>query len=167
MRRFILRSVLFIISLITTIILIITIFSQIVENRHFLNYQTESNLLVFDKNVNYDILFMGISHARNFSRHKNQLRIEEITNKKVANIGQGGGACGVNEQLFYLDYFYFQNNTAKQIIYVLSPPMVFSETLPIASNTFNYESFELLFLIKYLNFDSENKYQRILSYLRS
>ncbi|WP_157698925.1 hypothetical protein [Bernardetia litoralis] len=108
---------------------------------------------------------MGISHARNFSRYKNHLRVEKIINKNIVNIGQGGGACGVNEQLFYLDYFYYKKNTTSQIVYVLSPPMLFSKTLPIASNTFDQESFEISFLFKYIFFSGENKNRRIISYI--
>jgi hypothetical protein len=39
--------------------------------------------------------------------------------------------------------------------------------LPMASNTFNYETFSLRFLVSYLKFDSENKKQRIFEYFRS
>jgi hypothetical protein len=53
------------------------------------------------------------------------------------------------------------------VIYVLSPPLLFSETLPVASNTFNFEPFEVGFFLKYLFHDTENKVERMSSYVRS
>nr|WP_321407118.1 hypothetical protein [uncultured Carboxylicivirga sp.] len=166
MKKFITQFIgISLIFLITTLSLLV-ISSAYVKNKGFNNYTTESNTLWLTKNKKYDILFMGISHARNFTRHKNQERLEKILDSKIANIAQGEGSCGVKEQLFYLDYFYYKGNSASKIIYVLSPPMLFSETLPIASNTFKNEVFEFPFLIKYLSFDSENKNARIMSYLQ-
>ncbi|MBL7889573.1 MAG: hypothetical protein JNL24_08475 [Bacteroidia bacterium] len=118
-------------------------------------------------NEQYDVLFLGISHARNFSRHRNHELIEKITNKKVINLGQGGGICGVNEQKFYLQYFYRKKNKAKNVLFILSPPLMYSETLPIASNTFEEEVFSIDFFINYLLFKSENKSERIIEYIRS
>lgn len=167
MKRFLRLTFLYILLLIGVLAFYLEITSNIVKNRQFKNYETESNLLVMNNNEKFDILFMGISHARNFSRHKNHLRIENILDKKIINIGQGGGQCGINEQLFYLDYFYSKRNTVSAIIYVISPPLFFSETLPIASNTFDKEPFELKFLINYAFFKSENKQERLTSYLQT
>lgn len=141
--------------------------SYIVKNRDFKNYETESNTLIINSSEEYDILFLGISHARNFSRHRNHLKIENILTKKIINLGQGGGACGVNEQFFYLKYFYSLNNNTETLIYILSPPLLFSETLPIASNTFNREVFEINFLLSYVFIKSENKFQRINEYIKT
>lgn len=167
MKSFLKKIVIFLILFTIVVIGALKVSSVIVYKRGFLNYQTESNLLVFQNNTHYDLLLMGISHARNFSRHKNHLRVEKILGQKIINIGQGGGACGVNEQLFYLDYFYFRNNKSKRVVYILSPPLFFSESLPIASNTFDFETFEFNFLTRYLTFPSENKAERILSYLQN
>jgi hypothetical protein len=138
-----------------------------VKDRGFTNDSTESNTLFWKKNQKYDILFMGISHARNFSRNKNHQRMQNILDAKIINIGQGGGACGINDQLFYLDYFFKMGNSSSKIICVMSPPMLFSKTLPIASNTFDNEVFDVAFLTHYLAFDSENKQGRIMSYMQS
>jgi len=167
MRKFLLKTVLtsFIIILLTILTLLAS--SVVVKSKGFNNYTSESNLLFLQENSNYDVLFMGISHARNFSRHKNHLRIEKILDKRIVNIGQGGGSCGVNEQHFYLDYFLYKKNSTSKIVYVLSPPLLFSQTLPIASNTFNNETFELPFLWRYLGFKSENKSARVMSYLQT
>lgn len=141
--------------------------SAIVESRGFTNSNTESNTLFIEDDMKYDILFMGISHARNFSRHENHSRIEKILDARIANIAQGKGKCGANEQLFYLKYFLSKGNQAPLIIYVLSPPLLFSETLPLATNTFDEETFSLEFLSHYLTFDSNNKEARLMSYISS
>jgi hypothetical protein len=150
-----------------SVFLLAKITSIIVKNRHFKNYETESNLLVINKNKSYDILIAGISHARNFSRHKNQLRVEKILNKSTINIGQGGGICGAEEQYFYLDYFYHKKNKTKKVLYVLSTPILFSQSLPMASNTFNYETFEFDFFYRYLFVKTQNKGQRLFYYVKS
>lgn len=167
MKRFLKQSTLYIFLLLGLLLIYLEISSEIVKSRHFENYETESNLLVLKSNEEYDLLFMGISHARNFSRHKNHLRIEDILEKKMINIGQGGGRCGINEQLYYLDYFYRKGNTTPIVVYIISPPLFFSETLPIASSTFDREPFELDFFLNYLFFKTENKKERLTSYIQS
>ena len=153
-------------SLILLFIGLITSSYDIVS-KGFKNSQTESNTLFLKENESYDVLFLGISHARNFSRYGNHERIEAILNKKIANLGQGSGNCSINEQLFYLDYFYKTGNSTKQVCIVLTPPMLSSETLPVASNTFNKEKFSIPFFTNYLWFKSENKKERIVNYLQS
>jgi hypothetical protein len=141
--------------------------SAIVKNRNFKNYETESNTLFLNKNEHFNLMISGISHARNFSRHRNHLRVEKILHTKMVNIGQGNGACGINEQYFYLQYFYSENNSVDTLLFIMSPPMFFSNTLPIASNTFKLETFTLNFFTKYLFFDTENKGQRLHQYIKS
>ncbi|WP_442264573.1 hypothetical protein ACSIGC_09410 [Tenacibaculum sp. ZS6-P6] len=167
MKKFIINSLAAFLVFTVIMIVIFHLTSYFVKQREFNNYNTESNTLFLKKNREYDILFMGISHARNFSRHKNHLRVENILNSNIVNIGQGGGICGVNEQLFYLNYFYKLGNKTSKIIYILSPPMLYSSTLPVASNTFDNEAFDFYFLSDYLKFNSKNKEERIISYLQS
>ncbi len=167
MKRFLKLTALYILLLLLVLFTMLKISSYIVKKRGFQNHETESNLLVMNSKEKFDILFMGISHARNFSRYKNHQRIEEILAKEIINIGQGGGRCGINEQLFYLDYFYSKKNKASTVVYVISPPLFFSETLPIASNTFDREPFELDFFLRYISFRSENKHERLFSYWQS
>jgi len=168
MKKFILKLIVFLTAITTIILSYSYIVSFIVINRNFKNYETESNLLIIKKNEKFDIAFIGISHARNFSRHKNHLRVENILNKHIINFGQGGSTCSVNEQYFYLDYFYKKGNSVNTIIYLLTPPMIFSETLSKASNTFDVEPFKLDFFLNYLFFfNTENKEQRLLSYIRT
>ena len=166
MKKFILKTIFFLTVFLVAILLLAKTTSITVKSRQFKNYETESNLLIFKENKGYDLMFMGISHARNFSRHRNHLRVEKILNKNFINIGQGGGACGVNEQFFYLKYFYTKRNAVNTIIYILSPPMMFSKTLPQAANTFDNEPMEFGFLFNYFFFKTENKYERLWSYIK-
>lgn len=165
MKKFITHLIVYIFIFLLILFSWLNITSTIVKNRNFENYETESNTLIIGSEKKYDLIFMGISHARNFSRHKNHLRIEKILNKKIINLGQGGNICGVNEQFFYLTYFYSSDNCSETLIYILSPSLLFSETLPIASNTFNKEIFDINFFIDYLFFNSENKFQRLREYI--
>jgi hypothetical protein len=168
MKKIILKSILFTFIMLSIILSYSYIISIIITNRNFQNHETESNLIIIKENEKFDLAFMGISHARNFSRHKNHLRIENILKKHIINFGQGRGACSVNEQFFYLDYFYKKGNSVNTIFYILTPPMLFSETLSKASNTFIEEPFKFDFFIRYLFFkNSENKGQRLFYYVRS
>ena len=167
MKKFIVQIIAYFLFLVFFILIGAQLTSNSVKNRNFKNYETESNLLVLKENKKYDFLFMGISHARNFSRHKNHLRLDTILNKKFINIGQGEGKCGLNEQFFYLKYFYKNRNKTNQVIYILSPPMLFHTGLPLASKTFDFEPFEFDFFSHYLFFNTRNKTQRVYSYVNS
>lgn len=167
MKSFLIKISLSVVIFLTVLFILLKVSSTIVKNRGFSNSNTESNTLFLKSNVSYDILFMGISHARNFSRFNNHHRIEKILDANVINLGQGRGRCGAKEQQFYLDYFQSKGNEASLIIYVLSPPLLFAETLPVATNTFDDEVFSLPFLVKYLPYDSPNKQGRIMSYISS
>lgn len=167
MRKQYRRLVLFPLLLISIFISLIYLFSFLVRSRDFMIDETESNTLVMKQNQHYDLLFSGASDARNFSRHKNHYRVEEILNLSISNIGQGAATCGPAEQYFYYKYFIEENNSVDRLIYILTPAFLFSEQLPYASNTFNEEYFSYRFLFRYLKFDSENKSQRIFEYIRS
>lgn len=166
-KKFIIRTLLVGIIFSGILILVLLASSQYVESKGFKNSQTESNTLILGSDQEYDLMFMGISHARNFSRYGNHEVVENILNKKIINIGQGGGTCGVNEQLFYLEYFYSKDNKVDTVFFILTPPMLTSEKLPVSSNTFDSELFDLNFFLKYLSFDSENKYERTVQYMQS
>lgn len=141
--------------------------SEVVESRNFANYETESNLLIIPESNNFDILIMGISHARNFSRHKNHLRLEKLLDKKIINIGRGDAKCGLSIQKFYLDYFYNKNNKAKNIIVLLSPPLFYSKYLDLASGTFEDEPFKIEFFFDYLFSNNSKRIQQLFYYVTS
>jgi len=167
MKLFLKKLTLFTLSLPLVIFTCVFSTSHWVTRNYFNNDETESNTLVIKNNQNYDLAFLGISHARNFSRYQNHQMIENILNKKILNLGQGASSCGPNEQLFYLSYSYSKNIKIDTIIYVLSPPLLYSNELNIASSTFDLESFEWNFLFQYLFHPSENKTERLFHYIKS
>lgn len=166
-KKFISKTILALTLFIIMLLAVLLASSGYVESRNFKNSQTDSNTLMIKSNEKFDLMFMGISHARNFSRYGNQEIIEKIVKKKIVNIGQGEGKCGVNEQLFYLNYFYSKNNKADTIFFILSPPMLTSDKLPFSTNTFDQELFSLDFFSQYLLFDTQNKYERMIQYGQS
>lgn len=87
----------------------------------FPNNATESNLLSMTKNTGYDLLFMGTSHARIFSRSKNDEIVEKILSKKMFNISKGGGHGGIFPEYLFLSRFYEEKNSAKDILYFIDP----------------------------------------------
>lgn len=168
MRQFLVQVIGFPLLFVALFIAGLHLSTLLVKSRDFRISETDSNTLVMGKNTHYDIIFSGASHARVLSRDGNHYRMENILDMSIANIGQGAATCGVQEQYFYLKYFYDENNTAEKLVYLLSPGLLFSEMLPIASNTFNEECFSYRFLFRYMRFEfSENKRQRIFEYIRS
>lgn len=141
--------------------------SAFVQRNHFNNNETDSNLLVMKDNHHYDMVFLGISHARMFSRNGNHDKVEQILGKTFLNLGKGRASCGVNEQLFYLQYAYSRGNTFDTLVYMVSPVLMYAGFLNQATNTFENEPFRVDFLKQYLTFPSENKRSRILSYVVS
>lgn len=168
MGKFLLRTVLFFSLFIGVMWVLLRLFSFPVEQRNFQVDETESNLLTWENEpTSYDLLFMGISHARNFSRHHNHYHVEKILNASIMNIGLGGGFCGASEQEFYLRYFFAKGHNANKVVYFISPPVFFSERLALASNTFDKEPFEAAFFTRYLFFPAENKTERLTSYVQT
>ena len=169
MRKFLIKIIIYTVLLSLFMVCCLIGSSYIVNKRNFKNSQTESNTLIIKENEKFDLLLLGISHARNFSRYGNHEKIEKILQKKIINIGQGSGFCSINEQFFYLDYFYSEGNKTDEVCIVLTPPMLSSETLPIASNTFENEIFDFspssvvkftptnLFFLNFIKFDGARK----------
>ncbi len=100
------------------------------------NWETDSDLLIIPQNKSVDLLIMGSSHARIFTRDKNHLRVENILHKSLIDIGKGGGEGGIVTNLVMLNYFYDQGDTAKQIIY-------FIDAWPFFSSKWNEKSYFL------------------------
>jgi len=167
MKRYLINTVIFILAFLILVISLALLSSQMVYNRGFENWEAESNLLMMKSDHDYGLLIMGISHARNFSRHKNHLRLEKMLDREIINIGIGGGQCGANDQLFFLKYFYNRGNTANKVLYVLSPTLMTTGFSNKASNTFELEPFKIDFFGQYLNFKADNKYERLFYYVKS
>jgi hypothetical protein len=166
MVRFILKILLFIILGFILIVGATKYYSIKVERHNFENYHTESNLFSMPGNKKIDLLFMGISHARMFTRHKNHLRLEEILNKQILNIGRGAGLCGPSEEYIYLKYFFKKGNKTDKVIYIPTPPMMFSQYMSQSSSTYIEEPFKLDFFFLTLMNYGQNKKQKLYHYLR-
>ncbi len=107
------------------------------ENRyHYHNWETDSDLLIMPIHKSVDLLIMGSSHARIFTRDKNHLRVEKILNKSMVDVGKGGGEGGIVTNLVMLNYFYDQEDTAKQIVY-------FMDAWPFFTSKWNEKSYFL------------------------
>lgn len=141
--------------------------SVFVSQRNFEQSNTESNLLILDKPKHYDYLFLGNSHARNFSRHGNHQVMEDLFKKTILNLGQGSGLCGPNDLDFYLSYVLDKGYSFDKIFITLSPPFLYGEHLNHSTNTFYAEPFQLDFFLSYLSHEAPNKSRRLLHYLRS
>jgi hypothetical protein len=166
MKIFLIKIGTFIIIALIVFFGITKLFSLRTENRPFTNYNSEENLFTIKRNIHYDVLIMGISHARNFSRFKNQLRVEKILNSTTINIGRGGGKCGAEAEYIYLKHFFSRGNTVDEVIYVPTPPMLFSGYMDVNSSIFEYEPFRISFFFQYLFGNVKNKKQQLYYYLR-
>ena len=167
MKTFIKNTVIFFIFCFTVLLFIIVCTSKIVDNRTFENDETLSNLLVFEKGDTFDLAIMGISHAREFSDYDNHSTVEKNLGKKMLNLGMGHGLCGMNEQVFFLKYAYLQDVHIDTLVFIISPPLIYSDNLNHAAKTFKLEPFRPKFLYEYLKYDADNKAERIFVYLRS
>lgn len=167
MKRYLINTLAYTLALFSLILAWAVISSHIVYDRNFHNWEVEGNLLVMKSNRHYDLLIMGISHARNFSRHKNHLRMEKMLDQKIINLAIGEGRCGAVDQHFFLKYFYNKGNSTDKILYVLSPTLLNKGFINKASNTFELEPFRVDFFLQYLNYSADNKYQRLFYYVKS
>jgi len=167
MRKFILKTGIYSVLLTMLIFLLIRQYSSGVEKKTFRNYDIETNLFLISKNQQYEYVFMGISHARNFSQHKNHLRIEKLLGGRILNLGRGGGLVGTAAEHSYLRYFYSMGNQTDKLIYILSPPMLFSENLEQNPNAFQDEPFKPGFFFLYLTSNGKNVAQQLYFYLYS
>ena len=165
MKPFLVHILLFIVFSILTIIVLILISTVYVLRNSFNNWETESNILIVEENHDYDALIMGISHARNLSRHKNHLRMEAITGKKIINIGRGGYYSGLMTQHIYLKYFYAMGNRAKKVVVILTPLLMYSTIYDDASNVFEDEPISIKFIECYLSENTNTTVHQLYYYI--
>ena len=71
------------------------------------------------KNTHYDLVLMGTSHGRQFSRDLNHRKVEKILQRKTANLATGSG--GFFPESVYLNTFLLDGNKADLILYFLDP----------------------------------------------
>lgn len=93
------------------------------------NWETEANLPVIGKREYYDVVMLGTSHARIFSRYQNHERVEKALDRKFINLSQGGERGGVRNQQVYLDYFLRRRNTAETLVYFVDPFVFYRSSL--------------------------------------
>jgi hypothetical protein len=168
MTRFLIKIGIFLILFVSIVFAVTYYFSnRIVDKYEFENCDTEENIVIIPKNEHFDILFLGISHARNFTRHKNHDRVEEILNVKMLNLGKGGGKGTVANQYNYLKYFLCEGNSVNHIIYVLTMPMFYSNVMDSKSSEMAFEAFSPKYFLISLFGPGINKEQKLYDYLRS
>jgi len=91
----------------------------------FTNGDTESNLLITPSGEHFDVVMLGTSHGRTFSRYGNHEELERILESRILNLSKGNGGGPFPEFLF-LDYFFRQGNTADVVLYVIDPWVLYS-----------------------------------------
>ncbi len=95
--------------------------------RHsFANNTTESDLLMMPKGTSWDILLMGTSHAKIFSRNGNDDRVRKILGKDFFNLAKGGGHGGIFPESLLLSRFYRERNHADTVVYLVDPWVFYS-----------------------------------------
>jgi len=135
-KKFLIKALLFVIINILIACISIGVIHYFENRYHYHNWETDSDLLIIPNHKSVDLLIMGSSHARIFTRDMNHLRVETILHKSLVDIGKGGGEGGVVTNLVMLDYFYDQGDTARNIVY-------FIDAWPFFSNKWNEKSYFL------------------------
>jgi len=141
--------------------------SHYVKSKDFNNGNTESNLLILDDRKDFDYLFLGNSHARNFSRYNQHGNLEKQLEGSVLNFGQGKGLCGINDQYFYLKYLLSQGYNFKHIVHCVSSPYLFDNRLNSGTTTFYAEPLSIKVLANYLKHPAPNKITRLAHYIKT
>lgn len=167
MKRFLFKISLFAFILFGLIYFAGKMASRNAENKEYYNYNIEDNVLITPKNTHFDFLMLGLSHARNFSRHKNHIRVERILNMKFLNYGKGGGNGNAANQYVFFKYFLSQGNTANQVLYSLTMPMFFNEEIDRNAYTYQYEILKPAFFYQVLAGPDINKGEKLYTYIRS
>lgn len=109
------------------VIILVPFFYFWLENRYqYENWNTESNLFIIPENSSFDLLIMGTSHGRIFSRNQNHLIVEKILSKKILNISYSSG--GIIPEEIFLEYFFKKGNKTKSIVYFIDPFVLYSSS---------------------------------------
>lgn len=141
--------------------------SALTSDRHFENWETEANLPYFPDNSRYDVVMMGISHARIFSRDHNHERVEQILGKKMINLAQGGGYAGLDNQLMHLNFYLDRGNTAENMVIVLSPMLMYNRNMDRTRIAFEREPLQSGFFRYVAAHGVENRWTQLAYYTRS
>lgn len=123
--RLVIKCTLFVVALIA-IAGALAFLSNILPQRYtYPPGSTSSTLLVLGEDEQYDLLFMGASHAYFFMDQGNHSLISTQLDKKVASIAHGSGA-GIVPMSIMTDYFFAKGNTCKKAIYLIDSQSFFS-----------------------------------------
>ncbi len=146
---------------------LIYISSKIVERQTFKNNETEANLFLIKDHRHYDYLIMGISHARNLSRNTHHEVFENKFGGTAINLAQGDGLGGLENQYWYLSYFLQKHNTAKNLLMVLSPTMMYSNQIDKNSFAFYREPLQWDFIKYIIAEGGSNKFDQLFHYIKA
>lgn len=148
--------------------LVICLFCNWWTARHSYNInEVESNLYSIKENEQFDLTMIGISHARNFSRRANHKIMEDILQKKVMNLGRGGGLCGLQGQAIYLDFFFSEGNQSEEVLLVASPPLMYGQHLDIVNKALWDEPLRYDFFKYFLKNGGSQKHWQLFYYFRN
>ena len=167
MIRFIIKIFIFWVLLLGVIYAAAKIYSIPAESKDYENFKIEENLVITPRKDTVDYLFLGLSHARNFSRHRNHMRVEKILDIDFLNYGKGGGKGDCASQYNYLSYFLGEKNHTDNILYVLSMPMFFANRLDKNAFTYQYEILKPDFFYQILIGPDINKGEKLYNYVRT
>lgn len=167
MNHFIKKLANFSIILFCLIVLLIFIANYSIAKKTFSPGESEANLWYIKKDFIYDYLILGISHGRSISRNNHHQIFENAFKSKMINLSQGNALGGLENQMWYLDYFLKKGNKAKNLILVLSPTLMFSNQIDNNSTAFYAEPIKFDFISHILVKGGDNKYGQVFHYIKS
>ena len=116
--RFLAKGAVFLLLNLLGLVALIGAPSAYVARQEFRNGTTESNLLMMPSGADFDLVMLGSSHGRNFSRDGNHERVEEALQGRFCNLSVGAGG-GVVPALASLSVFYARGNSAAHVVYLI------------------------------------------------
>jgi len=162
MKKFLIKNIYFASILLVPLTSLLTIPSYYLFTTDYERGYYYSNLLYIQNNNNYDITFLGSSHAKMFEICDSWQLTENILNAKYINIADLGG--GVLNQQIFLNYFYSLGNKSHTVIYFIDPFMITSDYYDYVG-ALNKEPFKLDFLLTMIKSDVDNRI--VLPYLKT
>lgn len=82
---------------------------------------TEASFSAIPSNKQFDLVILGTSHAREFSRSGNKPKVESILNISLWNLSKGFGHGGLVPGIAAWKLFTQRNNTTKKLLYFIDP----------------------------------------------
>lgn len=125
MPTFFLKSCLFLVSNLLIAVALLNFFSGRHSDLRIPVARTESNIFSIQPGVHYDVVLLGTSRGRVFSRDGNQRVVEEVLGKRVANLSKGGGG-GLMPAEVHLRHFFVNGGRAGQVVYLMDPWVFFA-----------------------------------------